>query len=88
MSIIKIPGPPALYVRWSCRRCGHTGGFAKTTLPIVDKTWTEDMMRYLFDVLRLKLVKVHARGQGCIAAPDDFKIERGAPEDVEISGLV
>jgi hypothetical protein len=64
------------------------GGFAKTTVPIVNKDWTEDMMRNLFDALRLKLVKVHMRGQGCIAVPDDFKVERGVPEDAQIAGLV
>lgn len=88
MSTIQIPGPHVFYVRWSCRRCGHTGGFAKTTLPIVTKEWTEPMMRNLFDALRLKLVKVHMRSQACVPTPDDFIIERGVPGDATIAGLV
>lgn len=46
------------------------------------------MMRNLLDSLRLKLVHIHMRGQGCIATPDDFVLERGAPADAEIAGLV
>jgi hypothetical protein len=88
MSTIAIPGPHAFYVRWACRRCGHQGGFAKTTLPLVTPDWTEPMMRHLFEALRVKLVKVHMRGQGCIAVPDDFRIERGVPEDAQIAGLI
>jgi hypothetical protein len=84
---IKIPNS-TFYVRWSCRRCGHVGGFAQTTIPIVTKDWNEEMMRHLLDALREKLVLVHARGQGCIAAHDDFILERGVPEDQQISGLV
>jgi hypothetical protein len=88
MATIEIPGPATFYVRWSCRRCGHIGGFAKTTVPIVTREVTEPMMRNLLEALRVKLVKVHMRGQQCIAVPEDFRIERGAPEDVKISGLV
>lgn len=93
MTTIAVPGPITFYVRWSCRRCGHKGGFARTTIPIVTKEWTEPMMRNLLDALRLKLVKVHMResvenGRPCLPVPDDFVVERGAPEDVSISGLV
>lgn len=83
---IAIPNA-AFYVRWSCRRCGHLGGFAQTTVPIVTKDWTEAMMRPLLDDLRKKLVMVHLK-QGCVAVPDDFKLERGVPEDQRLSGLV
>jgi len=78
---------PAFYVRWSCRRCGHTGGLAKSNIPI-NPQWNEAMMRTLFDSLRTKLVQIHARGQGCLAAHGDFMLERGCPEDAEIVGLV
>lgn len=89
MSVIEIPpGPRRLCVRWGCRRCGHTGGVASTTLPLVTLDWSEAMMRNLLDSLRLKLVHIHMRGQGCIATPDDFVLERGAPADAEIAGLV
>lgn len=84
---IAIPNA-TFYVRWSCRKCGHHGGFAQTAVPIVTKDWTEDMMRPLLDALRAHLVIVHARGQACIASHDDFLLERGAPEDQKISGLV
>jgi hypothetical protein len=87
MSVIEVP-TPLLYVRWSCRRCGHDGGFAQTTVPIVTKDWNEEMMRHLLDALRAHLVNVHARSQGCIASHDDFIITRGVPEDRKISGLI
>lgn len=87
MSAIDIPDA-AFYVRWSCRRCGHEGGFAQTTVPIVTKGWTEEMMRPLLDSLRERLVIVHARGQACIASHDDFVLSRGVPADRQISGLV
>lgn len=86
--VVEAPHALTFYVRWGCRRCGHKGGFAKTAIPIVTTEWTEPMMRNLLDALRQKLVKVHMRGQGCIAVPDDFIIERGVPEDKEISGLI
>jgi hypothetical protein len=90
---ISIPGPATFYVRWGCRRCGHTGGFAKTTVPIVTKEWTEPMVRNLLDALRLKLVKVHMKesvehGRPCIPTPSDFHIERGVPSDAKIAGLI
>lgn len=57
-------------------------------MPLVTKDWTEPMMRNLFDALRLKLVKIHMRSQGCIAVPDDFIVERGVPEDEKVVGLI
>ena len=85
---IHAPEARTFVVRWKCRRCGYTG-VAKTTIPLVTKEWTEDMMRNLFDALRNKLVKVHMRGQnGCIPVVDDFIVERGTPEDARIVGLV
>ncbi len=89
MTLITIPGPPALYVRWHCRRCGHDGGFAKTTVPIIDPNgMPEETMRALFEACRRKMVKVHMRAQGCIAVPDDIVLSRGVPADKTISGLV
>lgn len=87
MTTIQVPDT-AFYVRWSCRRCRHHGGFAQTTVPLVTKDWTEDMLRHLFDDLRLHLVKRHLQGQGCVAVPDDFVLERGVPEDRQLSGLI
>ncbi len=87
MSSINIPNA-AFYVRWGCRRCGHQGGFAQTTVPLVTKDWTEEMMRHLFDDLRNHLVRRHFEGQGCMASSSDFILERGVPEDQKISGLV
>lgn len=83
---LTIPSP-SFVVKWDCRRCGHTGGVAKTTLPLVDRTWTEGMMRPLLDSLRVKLVKVHQR-QGCIASVEDFLVYRATEEDAQIVGLV
>lgn len=88
MGAISIPGTPTFVVRWSCRRCGHTGGVAKTAVPIVTKDWTEPMIRNLLDALRQKLVKVHMRQGKCIPTIEDFIIERGCEEDVRIVGLV
>ncbi len=89
MGDISIKSPAkTFYVRWSCRRCGHTGGFARTTMPIVTPDWTEPMMRNLLNGLRRKLIGVHMRGQGCIAVGDDFVLERGVPSDKVIAGLV
>lgn len=85
MSTIQIPGAPLLWVRWDCRRCGHTGGVARTTVPLVDRTWTEAMMRHLLDGLRRKLVRIHQK-QGCIATIEDFHIYRGAPDDKVLQG--
>ena len=88
MSAIQIPSPPAFVVKWACRRCGHDGGVARTTLPIVDQSWNVAMMTNLFEALRLKLVKIHMRGQGCIASPDDFIVTRATEDDAKIVGLI
>jgi hypothetical protein len=77
MAGIVLAGPSQLYVQWSCRRCGHRGGIAKTTVP-VGREWNEPMMRHLFDSLRQKLVRVHLR-QGCVAVVDDFEIAAFVP---------
>lgn len=82
---VTIQGPPAFFVAWSCRRCGHTGGSARATIPV--NGWTEPMMRELFVSLRRKLVKIHLK-QGCVATVEDFIIERGAPPEKTVIGLV
>ena len=87
MSTIVIPGNHTFFVRWSCRRCGHEGGVAKTTVPLPKSALTEDAVKHLFEALKLKLVKVHQR-QGCIASYEDFTIERGKAENAELVGLV
>jgi hypothetical protein len=75
MPDITVVSPPLLMVSWSCKRCGHAGGVAKTTVPI-EPTFTTAMGHVMLGQLRKKLVRVHQRGQGCIALPDDFVIER------------
>jgi hypothetical protein len=87
MPAIQIPGQHIFYVRWSCRKCGHSAGVAKTTIPFPKSALSEDVVRNLFDALKQKLPKVHAR-QGCIATIEDFRIERGTSEDAKIVGLV
>ena len=84
---IQIPSA-GLVVCWDCRRCGHTGGVARTTVPIIDRSWTEDMFRHLFDALRLKLVKVHMRSGSCIPTPEDFIVRRATEEEAKLVGLV
>ena len=75
MSNVAIATPPLILVSWSCRRCGHTGGTATTTFPI-EPTWQDAMWPTMLQELRKKLVRVHQRGQGCVAIPDDFVIGR------------
>lgn len=87
MATIEIPGQHTFFVRWSCRRCGHTGGVAKTTIPLPQDALTDPVVRNLFTALRDKLVRKHQL-QGCIACREDFRIERGTPEDATIVGLV
>jgi len=86
-----IAMPPALFVAWACRRCGHTGGHAKCNIPV--HGWTEEMMRTLFDTLRRKLVQIHIReslrrGAPCVASPSDFDIMRGVPAEKTIVGVL
>jgi hypothetical protein len=66
-----------VYVRWSCSRCGHTGGRANTTFP-VDLAWNDEGRAVLVDQLRKKLVRTHQK-QMCIALPSDFVIEWATP---------
>lgn len=87
MSGVTLAGPPLVYVSWSCRRCGHAGGMARTTFPI-DTKWTEDMGRTLFQALRKKLVRVHSNRQGCIAVPDDFVVSQFIPDGKRVLGIV
>ncbi len=88
MSTIVIPGNHVFFVRWSCRRCGHTGGVAKTTIPLPESALTTAVVKNLFEALKQKLVKKHLSGQGCVATIEDFRIERGTPQDAAIVGLV
>lgn len=84
---ITIPGPSLLYVRWSCRRCGHTGGVARTTVP-VDETFRGELLRTLLDSARQKIVRIHQRGQGCIALPADVVLEPYVPQGKERKGVL
>jgi hypothetical protein len=63
-----------------------TGGHARCTIPVVG--WSDEMLRALFETLRQRLVIIHARSAPCVASHEDFVIERGAPPDKEIVGLV
>lgn len=83
---IEIPGNHTFYVRWSCRRCGHKGGVARTTIPLPKSALTEDVVRHLLEELKVKLPRVHQR-QGCIASFEDFIVERGVEEDAKLVGL-
>jgi len=84
---IAIATPSLIWVAWSCRRCGHTGGVARTTIPL-ETYWTESMGREMFAQLRQKLVRVHMK-QGCIAVPDDFVLSRHVPDrSQELLGVV
>lgn len=87
MGTITVPGPSLFYLRWSCRRCGHTGGVARTTIP-VDETFRGELMRTLLEGARRKIARVHQRGQGCIAAPGDFILEPFVPEGQERKGVL
>lgn len=86
MAIVEIALPPKVAVSWSCRRCGHTGGVAQTTIPL-DPHWTEAMGRVLLDQLRLKLVRVHQK-QGCLATPEDFRVGPWRPIGKDIVGQI
>lgn len=88
VSTIQIPGQHVFVVKWGCRRCGHQGGIAKTTIPLPREALNEAVVRNLFAALRQKLVKVHQRSQGCIATIEDFTIERGTWNEAKIAGLV
>ena len=71
--IVEPPQSYYVHVRWSCRRCGHTGGRANTTLPI-NLTESDAGREVMLMQLRKKLVRVHQK-QMCIALPSDFVIE-------------
>lgn len=79
MPAITIPGPSLLYVKWSCRRCGHTGGVARTTIP-VDASFKGELMQQLMRSAREKVQRVHQRGQGCVASGSDFVFEAYVPD--------
>jgi hypothetical protein len=70
---IAVATPPVVRVSWGCRRCGHTGGVAQSTVPVEprpgDPTWV-----LMVTQLRMKLVRLHHDRQGCWALPDDFLI--------------
>lgn len=72
-----LAGPPPLYVRWSCRRCGHQGGIARTTVPVVG--WSTEMYQHLLQSLRQRLTRKHL-DQGCVATVEDFRIEPFVPD--------
>lgn len=84
---VGLTSPPLFSVAWSCRRCGHTGGVARTTAAFITPGTPEPIMRELFASLRRKLVKIHLR-QGCVASVEDFVIARTQPTEKPIVGLV
>lgn len=84
---VAFDGPPALYVRWTCRRCGAVG-LARSTIPVTPD-WNESMMRRLFEALKQKLVIIHLRRQfTCVPCFEDFDLSRGCPEDATVVGLI
>lgn len=86
-SIVGLHAPPQFYVRWGCRKCGHVGGVARTTIP-VDETFRGDLLRTLLDAAKKKIVRVHARGQGCIAVPGDVVLEPYVPKGKDVKGVL
>lgn len=76
--MVAVVAPALVYVRWDCRRCGHTGGMARTTIPF-DLSEHEAMQMIMHQTLRQKLVRMHQAKQGCIALPEDFVIWRVNP---------
>jgi hypothetical protein len=74
-----IEGPPQLWVKWTCRRCGE-GGVARTTFTIPE-WFPEDAMRALLTDLRVKkLIPKHYVLHRCFAVADDFLIEATVPD--------
>jgi hypothetical protein len=86
-STIVIPGAPAFMVGWSCRRCGHTGGWAKAKIPVTPD-WSEPMMRALLDDCRRKVVQIHLRGQGCVATVEDIALHRLKDDPQRVVGVI
>ncbi len=74
---LTLAAPALTYVRWNCRRCGHQGGMARTTVPF-DWNQGEAMRAILIDQLRKKLVRVHQKS-GCVAVPTDFEVYGASP---------
>lgn len=70
---ITVAAPALIYVKWTCRRCGHNHGMARTTLPF-DFSGSPEMRAVMVDQLKQKLVRVHQAKQGCIAVSQDFVI--------------
>jgi hypothetical protein len=88
-SIVGLQSPPQFYVRWGCRKCGHVGGVARTTIPVLGPGTPEHVIRGLLEALRKKLIQVHMRGQHCIATGEDFTIERVEDSQLkEVVGLI
>lgn len=72
--------PSATYVRWGCRRCGHRGGMARTTVPFDFSQTQQDSSRdVIFRQLILKLQRVHLKRQGCFALEAEFIVEQCNP---------
>jgi hypothetical protein len=78
---VVIAGPSTLAVQWACRRCG-TSRIARTTIP-VGPDWTEPMIRYLLDLLKLKLQRTHP-ASGCLATLEDFTVQAYVPPDTRM----
>lgn len=75
----RIDGPPMLWVKWSCRRCGGDG-VARTTFTIPEG-FPEDAMRALLTDLRVKkLIPRHLELHQCYALADDFDLQPTVPQ--------
>lgn len=77
---LAIRQPQATYVRWGCRRCGHRGGTAKTTVPFDFSECQRDGSKdVLFKELIRALIRKHWQRQRCVAIETDFIIEECTP---------
>lgn len=79
MSVIAAH-PSATYVRWGCKRCGHRGGMARTTVPFDFSTTQRDGSKdVMFKELIRALIRKHYQRQQCVAIETDFIVEQCNP---------
>jgi hypothetical protein len=73
---LAIAHPHATYVRWGCRRCGHRGGMARTTVPFdFSQTQRDGSRDVMFKELIRALIRKHWQRQHCVAIESDFIVE-------------
>lgn len=75
-----LEGPPMLWVEWDCRRCGFTGGVARTTFT-VPEGFPEAAMRQLLVDCKKHLIQRHYQLHQCLATVEDFTLRPTVPQD-------